>query len=220
MVNVFLVDDHEVVRRGVRELLENEEDMRVVGEAGSRAEALTEISRVQPDLVLLDVPALPDGDGIEICREIRSASPHIACLMLTSYADDEAFLGAVVAGAAGYVLKQIRGNDLVSSVRRAATGESLLDPLLVRQARARLGREIDDERARPLSPQERRIPIELIAEGKTNREISETMFLAEKTVRNYVSNLLLKLGMKHRTEAAVFAVRVAERQKRSFAGPE
>jgi DNA-binding NarL/FixJ family response regulator len=218
VVNVFLVDDHEVVRRGVRELLENEEDMRVVGEAGSRAEALTEISRVQPDLVLLDV-RLPDGDGIEICREIRSASPHIACLMLTSYADDEAFLGAVVAGAAGYVLKQIRGNDLVSSVRRAATGESLLDPLLVRQARARLGREIDDERVRPLSPQERRI-LELIAEGKTNREISETMFLAEKTVRNYVSNLLLKLGMKHRTEAAVFAVRVAERQKRSFAGPE
>ncbi len=218
MVNVFLVDDHEVVRRGVRELLENEEDIRVVGEAGGRSEALTEIEQVQPDLVLLDV-RLPDGDGIEICREIRSSWPDVVCLMLTSYADDEAFLGAVVAGAAGYVLKQIRGNDLVTSVRRAASGESLLDPLLVRQARARLGRDIEDERVRPLSPQERRI-LELIAEGKTNREISETMFLAEKTVRNYVSNLLLKLGMKHRTEAAVFAVRVAERQKKSFAGPE
>lgn len=218
MINVFLVDDHEVVRRGVRELLESEEDIRVVGEAGSRDEALGEIQRVQPDLVLLDV-RLPDGDGIEICREIRSSSPNIACLMLTSYADDEAFLGSVVAGAAGYVLKQIRGNDLVSSVRRAANGESLLNPLLVKQARARLGRDLEDERVAPLSPQERRI-LELISEGKTNREISETMFLAEKTVRNYVSNLLLKLGMKHRTEAAVFAVRVAERQRKTFAGPE
>jgi two-component system, NarL family, response regulator DevR len=218
MVTVFLVDDHEVVRRGVRELLENEEDFSVVGEAGSQAEALEEIPRVHPDVVLLDV-RLPDGDGIEICREIRSSSPDIACLMLTSYADDEAFLGAVIAGAAGYVLKQIRGNDLVNSVRRAANGESLLDPLLVRQARARLGRDLEDERLRPLSPQERRI-LELISQGMTNREISETMFLAEKTVRNYVSNLLLKLGMKHRTEAAVFAVRATERQKKSFAGPE
>jgi two-component system response regulator DevR len=217
MVNVFLVDDHEVVRRGVRELLEQEDDMNVVGEASNQAEALDLIPRVHPDVVLLDV-RLPDGDGIEICREIRSSSPGSACLMLTSYADDEAFLGAVIAGAAGYVLKQIRGNDLVNSVRKAAKGESLLDPMLVKQARARLGRDIEDERLRPLSPQERRI-LELISEGKTNREISETMFLAEKTVRNYVSNLLLKLGMKHRTEAAVFAVRVAERRK-TFAGPE
>jgi DNA-binding NarL/FixJ family response regulator len=218
MVNVFLVDDHEVVRRGVRELLENEEDMLVVGEAGNQAEALAAIPRAHPDVVLLDV-RLPDGDGIEICREIRSSTPDIACLMLTSYADDEAFLGAIIAGASGYVLKQIRGNDLVTSVRKAASGESLLDPLLVKQARARLGRDLEDERLRPLSPQERRI-LELIAEGMTNREISETMFLAEKTVRNYVSNLLLKLGMKHRTEAAIFAVRVSERQARNFAGPE
>lgn len=216
MVNVFLVDDHEVVRRGVRELLDSEDDMKVVGEAGSQVEALEEIPRMHPDVVLLDV-RLPDGDGIEICREIRSSSPDIACLMLTSYADDEAFLGAVIAGASGYVLKQIRGNDLVASVRKAAGGESLLDPLLVKQARARLGRDIQDERLRPLSPQERRI-LDLIAQGMTNREISETMFLAEKTVRNYVSNLLLKLGMKHRTEAAVFAVRATERK--SFAGPE
>ncbi|MGB8179038.1 MAG: response regulator transcription factor [Acidimicrobiales bacterium] len=218
MVNVFLVDDHEVVRRGVRELLESEDDMVVVGEAGSQAEALEAIPRIHPDVVLLDV-RLQDGDGVEVCREIRSSSPDIACLMLTSFADDEAFLGAVIAGAAGYVLKQIKGNDLVASVRKAATGESLLDPLLVRQARARLGRDVEEERLRPLSPQERRI-LELISEGKTNREISETMFLAEKTVRNYVSNLLLKLGMKHRTEAAVFAVRATERQRKSFAGPE
>lgn len=218
MLNVYLVDDHEVVRRGVRELLESEDDMMVVGEAGTQEQALFEIPRVHPDVVLLDV-RLPDGDGIEICREIRSSSPDIACLMLTSFADDEAFLSAVIAGASGYVLKQIRGNDLVVSVRRAATGESLLDPLMVAKARARLGRDLEDERLRPLSPQERRI-LELISEGMTNREIAETMFLAEKTVRNYVSNLLLKMGVKHRTEAAVFAVRVAERRNKTFSGPE
>jgi DNA-binding NarL/FixJ family response regulator len=218
MLSVFLVDDHEVVRRGVRELLENEDDISVIGEAGTQAEALALIPEAKPDVVLLDV-RLPDGDGIEICREIRSSAPEIACLMLTSFADDEALLGAVIAGAAGYVLKQIRGNDLVSSVRRAARGESLLDPLMVAKARARLGRDLEDERLRPLSPQERRI-LDLIAEGMTNREIAETMFLAEKTVRNYVSNLLLKMGVKHRTEAAVFAVRVAERQRKSFSGPE
>ncbi|MGC2485038.1 MAG: response regulator transcription factor [Acidimicrobiales bacterium] len=218
MLNIFLVDDHEVVRRGVRELLESEDDIRVIGEAGTRAEALVEIGTAHPDVVLLDV-RLPDGDGIEICREIRSSSPEIACLMLTSYADDEAFLGAVVAGASGYILKQIRGNDLVASVRRAAQGESLLDPLMVAKARARLGRDLDDERLRPLSPQERRI-LELIAEGMTNREIAEAMFLAEKTVRNYVSNLLMKMGLKHRTEAAVFAVRAEARKRTSFTGPE
>ncbi len=218
MLNVYLVDDHEVVRRGVRELLESEDDIVVVGEAGTQEEALAGIPDAHPDVVLLDV-RLPDGDGIEICREIRSAAPEIACLMLTSFADDEAFLGAVIAGASGYVLKQIRGNDLVTSVRRAASGESLLDPTMVARARARLGRDLEDERLRPLSPQERRI-LELISEGMTNREIAEAMFLAEKTVRNYVSNLLLKMGVKHRTEAAVFAVRIAERQKKTFAGPE
>jgi two-component system, NarL family, response regulator DevR len=218
VLSVYLVDDHEVVRRGVRELLENEDDITVIGEAGTQEEALAQIPLARPDVVLLDV-RLPDGDGIEICREIRSSSPDIACLMLTSFADDEAFLGAVIAGASGYVLKQIRGNDLVTSVRRAASGESLLDPLLVAKARARLGRDLEDERLRPLSPQERRI-LELISQGMTNREIAETMFLAEKTVRNYVSNLLLKMGMKHRTEAAVFAVRASERQKKSFSGPE
>ncbi len=217
-LSVFLVDDHEVVRRGVRELLEGEDGIAIVGEAGTVAAALVEIEPARPHVALLDV-RLPDGDGIEICREIRSRSPHIACLMLTSFADDEAFLGAVVAGAAGYVLKQIRGNDLVESVRRAGRGESLLDPMLVAQARARLGRDVEDERLRPLSVQERRI-LALIAEGKTNREIAETMFLAEKTVRNYVSNLLLKMGLKHRTEAAVFAARLDERARRTFSGPE
>ncbi len=218
MINVFLVDDHEVVRRGVRELLESEGDITVVGEAGRQSEALILIPEAMPDVVLLDV-RLPDGDGIEICRDIRSTSPEIHCIMLTSYADDEAFIGAVLAGAAGYVLKQINGNDLVNSVRRAATGESLLDPLLVAQARARLGRDQEEERLKPLSPQERKI-LDLIAQGKTNREIADTMFLAEKTVRNYVSNLLMKMGMKHRTEAAVFAVHVEERGRRTFAGPE
>jgi two-component system response regulator DevR len=218
MLRVFLVDDHEVVRRGVRALLESEGDIEVVGEASREDEALALIPEKHPDVVLLDV-RLPDGDGIEICREIRSASPEIACLMLTSYADDEAYLGAVIAGASGYVLKEIQGNDLVTSVRRAAQGESLLDPKTVAQARARLGRDLDDEGLKPLSPQERRI-LDLIAQGSTNREIASTMFLAEKTVKNYVSNLLMKMGMKHRTEAAVFAVRVAERQRRSFSGPE
>jgi DNA-binding NarL/FixJ family response regulator len=218
VLTVYLVDDHEVVRRGVRDLLESEPDITVIGEAGTQEAALAEIPTAHPDVVLLDV-RLPDGDGIEICREIRSSTPDIACLMLTSFADDEAFLGAVIAGAAGYVLKQIRGNDLVASVRRAARGESLMDPLLVAKARARLGRDVEDERLRTLSPQERKI-LELISEGMTNREIAATMFLAEKTVRNYVSNLLLKMGVKHRTEAAVFAVRMDERRKKSFAGPE
>ena len=218
MIRVFLVDDHEVVRRGVKELLQSEDDIEVVGEAGRQSEALARIPASKPDVVLLDV-RLPDGDGIEICREIRSSSPDTACLMLTSYADDEALLGAVIAGASGYVLKQIKGNDLVTSVRRAARGESLLDPMLVAQARARLGRDREEERLKLLTPQERRI-LDLISQGKTNREIADVMFLAEKTVRNYVSNLLMKMAMKHRTEAAVFAVHVTERERRSFCGPE
>jgi len=218
VISVFLVDDHEVVRRGVKELLQCEGDIEVVGEAGRQSEALARIPASKPDVVLLDV-RLPDGDGIEICREIRSSSPDTACLMLTSYADDEALLGAVIAGASGYVLKQIKGNDLVTSVRRAARGESLLDPMLVAQARARLGRDREEERLKSLTPQERRI-LDLISQGKTNREIANVMFLAEKTVRNYVSNLLMKMTMKHRTEAAVFAVHVAERERRSFSGPE
>lgn len=218
MTRVFLLDDHEVVRRGVAELISAEEDLEVVGEASSAAEALARIPLARPDVAILDV-RLPDGDGIEVCREIRSEHPEVACLMLTSFADDEALLGAVVAGAAGYVLKQIRGSDLVGSVRRAALGESLLDPHLVALARARLGRDEEDARLGMLSPQERRI-LDLISEGKTNREIAAELYLAEKTVKNYVSNLLVKLGMKRRTEAAVFAVRAEHHEHRSFAGPE
>jgi DNA-binding NarL/FixJ family response regulator len=218
MTRVFLLDDHEVVRRGVRELLETEEDLEVVGEASTAAEAFARIPTAHPDVAILDV-RLPDGDGIEVCREIRSATPEVSCLMLTSFADDEAFLGAVIAGASGYVLKQVRGSDLVGSVRRVAKGESLLDPHLVALARSRLGRDKEDERLGRLSPQERRI-LDLIAEGKTNREIAAALFLAEKTVKNYVSNLLIKLGMKRRTEAAVFAVRAGQREGQSFAGPE
>jgi DNA-binding NarL/FixJ family response regulator len=215
---VFLLDDHEIVRRGINELISSEEDLEVVGEASSAAEALARIPLTQPDVAVLDV-RLPDRDGIEVCREIRSELPNVACLMLTSFADDEALLGAVIAGASGYVLKQIRGNDLVESIRKAARGESLLDPHLVGRARARLARDEEDERLKKLSPQERRI-LKLIAEGKTNREIAGELFLAEKTVKNYVSNLLVKLGMNRRTEAAVFAVRAATHERPSFAGPE
>jgi DNA-binding NarL/FixJ family response regulator len=218
MTRVFLLDDHEIVRRGVRELIEAEDDLEVVGEASTAAEALARIPVTRPDVAVLDV-RLPDGDGIEVCREVRSDSPNVVCLMLTSFADDEALIGAVVAGAAGYVLKQIRGSDLVGSIRRAATGESLLDPSLVALAKARLGRDEEDERLGRLSPQERRI-LNLIAEGKTNREIAGELYLAEKTVKNYVSNVLVKLGLKRRTEAAVFAVRVEQHERRSFAGPE
>jgi two-component system response regulator DevR len=212
VTRIFLLDDHEVVRRGVAELLSVEDDLEVVGEAGTAAEALERIPLTKPDVALLDVQ-LPDGDGIEVCREVRASHPGVQCLMLTSFADDEALLGAVLAGAAGYVLKQIRGGDLVGSIRRAARGESLLDPDLVARTRARLSSERGDERLARLSPQERRI-LELIAEGRTNRDIGEEMFLAEKTVKNYVSNVLMKLDMKRRTEAAVFAVQARAAQRR------
>lgn len=217
-VRIFLLDDHEVVRRGIRDLLMAEEDLEVVGEASTVAEARARIPAAKPHVAILDV-RLPDGDGIEVCRDIRSESPEIACLMLTSFADDEALMGAVLAGASGYVLKQIRGSDLVGSVRRVARGESLLDSRLVAKAQDRLRRSEEDERLAKLSHQERRI-LDLIAEGKTNRDIANEMFLAEKTVKNYVSNVLLKLGMQRRTEAAVYAVRAEQAVKKGFAGPE
>jgi DNA-binding NarL/FixJ family response regulator len=210
---VFLLDDHEVVRRGVAELLGAEADLVVVGEASTAREALERIGPAHPDVALLDV-RLPDGDGIEVCRDVRAQHPEIHCLMLTSFADDEALLGAVLAGASGYVLKQVRGSDLVGSIRQVALGRSLLDPGLVERARKRLA-DAEDPRLARLSPQERRI-LALIAEGKTNREIGEELFLAEKTVKNYVSNVLMKLDMKRRTEAAVFAVRATARRP---AGP-
>ncbi|HMU80897.1 MAG TPA: response regulator transcription factor [Microthrixaceae bacterium] len=212
-ITVFLVDDHEVVRRGVRDLLESTGDVTVVGEAGSVAEAIERVPAAAPDVAVLDVQ-LPDGTGIELCRELRSQRPELSCLMLTSFPDDDALLDAVVAGASGYVLKQVRGSDLVDAVRQVATGHSLLDPVLRERAakRIRSGPE-EDERLSHLTPQERRI-LDLLADGMTNRQIADEMFLAEKTVKNYVSNLLAKMGMSRRTEAAVYAARMAERQHR------
>jgi len=211
---VFLLDDHEVVRRGLRELFEAEDDLTVVGEGATAEEALARVPSSRPDVAVLDV-RLPDGDGVEVCRDLRSAMPELRCLMLTSYADDEALFSAILAGASGYVLKQIKGSDLVSAVRRVAAGESLLDPSLTRQVMERLrGENVEDERLARLTAQERNI-LELIADGKTNRQIADELFLAEKTVKNYVSNLLSKMGFARRTEAAVYAAVLAERKHRT-----
>jgi DNA-binding NarL/FixJ family response regulator len=212
-IRVFLLDDHEVVRRGLREMLEAEDDLTVVGEAGTADEALARIPATNPAVAVLDV-RLPDGDGIEVCREIRSGHPAISCLMLTSYADDEAVYAAVMAGASGYVLKQVRGADLVDAIRRVGRGESLLDPAVTTRLLERLRRGDEDDELSVLTPQERRL-LDLMAEGLTNRQIGERMFLAEKTIKNYVSNLLAKLGMSRRTEAAVYAARLAERRGRA-----
>ncbi len=211
-INVFLLDDHEIVRRGVKELLEAEPDITVVGEAGTAASALARIPALKPDVAVLDV-RLPDGDGVSVCRDIRSRMPEVACLMLTSFSDDEALFEAIMAGAAGYVLKQIRGTDLVGAVRTVAAGESMLDPEAASRVMARMRQEA--ERSDPLAkltPQERRI-LELIGEGLTNRQIGERMYLAEKTVKNYASGLFAKLGMERRTQAAAYASRVFEQQE-------
>ncbi|MEY2471165.1 MAG: two-component system, NarL family, response regulator DevR [Actinomycetota bacterium] len=209
---VFLLDDHEVVRRGVRELLEAESDMEIVGEAGTAEEALTRIPAVSPEVAILDV-RLPDGDGVEVCREIRSLHPEIACIMLTSYSDDDAVYAAIMAGASGYLLKQVRGTDLIEGVRRVARGESLLDPAVTARVLDRIRHRDETDELATLSNQEQTI-LELIAEGLTNRQIGDRMFLAEKTVKNYVSNMLGKLGMSRRTEAAAYAARLAERRGR------
>jgi DNA-binding NarL/FixJ family response regulator len=213
-IKVFLLDDHEIVRRGVRELLESESDITVVGEAGTAASALARIPALEPHVAVLDV-RLPDGDGVSVCRDIRSSMPHVACLMLTSFGDDEALFDAIMAGAAGYVLKQIRGTDLVGAVRAVAAGRSLLDP----DAASRVMRRIreDADRTDPLAgltAQERRI-LELIGDGLTNRQIGEQMYLAEKTVKNYVSALFAKLGMERRTQAAALAARIFTEHDRS-----
>lgn len=207
-IREFLLDDHEVVRRGIADLISLEKGMIVVGEAGSKAEALTRIPAARPDVAVLDV-RLPDGTGVEVCREIRSALPDLKCLMLTSYADDEALFDAIMAGASGYVLKEIRGNDLVDAVRQVAAGKSLLDPAATQRVLDRLREgERHDDRLEGLSDQEQRI-LELIGDGLTNRQIGEAMHLAEKTVKNYVSSLLAKLGMQRRTQAAALAARMA-----------
>jgi len=213
-LRVFLLDDHEIVRTGLRSLLEATDDIVVVGEAGTVAEALARIPPTRPEVAILDV-RLPDGSGVEVCREVRSRNPEIACVMLTSYADDEALFAAIMAGAAGYVLKQVEGTNLVEDVRRVAAGQSLLDPVITERVLTRLrkGPE-EDPRLASLTAQERRI-LDLIAEGKTNRQIAGELYLAEKTVKNYVSNVLSKLGMERRTQAATYAARLDERSQRS-----
>jgi DNA-binding NarL/FixJ family response regulator len=207
VIKVFLLDDHEIVRRGVKDMLEAEPDITVVGEAGTAESALARIPALRPDVAVLDV-RLPDGNGVSVCREIRSRMPEIACLMLTSFGDDEALFDAIMAGAAGYVLKQIRGTDLVGAVRTVAAGESMLDPEAASKVMARMR----DQASRKdplagLTNQERKI-LELIGEGLTNRQIGERMYLAEKTVKNYVSALFAKLGMERRTQAAAYASRI------------
>ncbi|MBK3566899.1 response regulator transcription factor [Streptomyces sp. MBT62] len=213
-ISVFLLDDHEVVRRGVHELLSVEDDIEVVGEAGTAADALVRIPAVRPDVAILDV-RLPDGSGVEVCREIRARDESVRCLMLTSYADDEALFDAIMAGASGYVLKAIRGNELLSAVRDVAAGKSLLDPVATARVLERLrnGGAEPDDRFDALTDQERRI-LDLIGEGLTNRAIGERLHLAEKTIKNYVSSLLSKLGMERRSQAAAYvARRQAERQR-------
>lgn len=205
-IRVFLMDDHEVVRRGLADLLGMESDMEVVGEAGSKADALHRIPAARPDVAVLDV-RLPDGSGVEVCRDIRSQMPEVRCLMLTSYADDEALFDAIMAGASGYVLKEIRGTDLVEAIRQVAAGRSLLDPVATQRVLERLRRgEEHDERLDALTDQERRI-LDLIGEGLTNRQIGERLHLAEKTIKNYVSSLLAKMGMERRTQAAAYVAR-------------
>jgi DNA-binding NarL/FixJ family response regulator len=207
VIRVFLLDDHEVVRRGVQDLLEAEDDLTVVGEASTAAEALARVPALRPDVAILDV-RLPDGDGVSVCRELKSQLPELACLMLTSFADDEALYDAIMAGAQGYVLKQIRGSDLTGAVRTVARGGSLLDPRATASVMSRLREQATvEDPLQGLTEREREI-LELIGEGLSNREIGERMFLAEKTVKNYVSNLLAKLGMQRRTQAAVYAADV------------
>ncbi len=206
-IAVFLLDDHEIVRRGVRDLLESDPGITVIGEAGTAESALARIPALRPDVAVLDV-RLPDGDGVSVCREIRSRMPEVACLMLTSFGDEEALLDAVMAGAAGYVLKQIRGTDLIGAVRTVAVGQSMLDPSAAGKLMARLrDKQPKRDPLAGLTEHERTI-LELIGEGLTNRQIGERLFLAEKTVKNYVSGLYAKLGMERRTQAAALATRV------------
>jgi two-component system, NarL family, response regulator DevR len=212
VIRVFLMDDHEIVRQGLRALLESQGDFEVVGEAATAAEGRARIPPLHPDVAVLDV-RLPDGDGVQVCRDVRAGSPEIRCLMLTSFADDEALFDAIMAGASGYVLKQIKGTDIVDAIRRVAAGESLLDPDATKRVLDRIRNPPEeDERLASLTPQEHRI-LELITDGLTNRQIAEEMFLAEKTVKNYVSNLLAKLGMERRTQAAVFGARIQQRPR-------
>ncbi|MET9725932.1 response regulator transcription factor [Streptomyces zaomyceticus] len=210
---VFLVDDHEVVRRGLRDLIDDEPDMEVVGEAATAEQALARGPALRPDVAVLDV-RLPDGDGISVCRELRSRMPDVACLMLTSFDDEDALLDAIMAGASGYVLKQIKGSDLVAAVRTVATGQSMLDPATTARLMHSLrdpeaAKPPEDERLAVLSDRERSV-LELIGEGLTNRQIAKRLYLSEKTVKNHISRLLGKLGVERRVQAAVIAAQVHE----------
>ncbi|MFS8204747.1 response regulator [Streptomyces sp. CWNU-52B] len=212
-IRVFLLDDHEVVRRGVRDLLNDEADISVVGEAATVEQALVRVPALRPHVAVLDV-RLPDGDGVSVCRELRSRMPDLACLMLTSFDDEEALLDSIMAGASGYVLKQIQGSDLVSAVRTVAAGQSLLDPSATARLMARL-RAGDQPKEEPdglpgLTEREREI-LALIGEGLTNRQIGQRLFLAEKTVKNHISRLLAKLGVERRIQAAVIATQAQDR---------
>jgi two-component system response regulator DevR len=213
VIKVFLLDDHEVVRRGIADLLTQEGDIEVVGESGSAVEATHRIPALRPDVAILD-GRLPDGSGIDVCRDIRAVDPTIKALILTSYEDDEALFAAIMAGASGYVLKQVRGSDLVDGVRRVAAGQSLLDPAVTARVleRIRSGVEQPDE-LKSLTEQERRI-LEYVAQGLTNHEIAEQMYLADKTVKNYVSSMLAKLGLERRTQAAVLATKLLGPKRR------
>jgi DNA-binding NarL/FixJ family response regulator len=209
VIRVFLLDDHEVVRRGLRELLEADGDIEVVGESGLAVEATNRVPALRPDVAILDA-RLPDGNGVDVCRDIRSVDPTIQALILTSYEDDEALFAAIMAGAAGYVLKQIKGTDLVDAVRRVAAGQSLLDPVITQRVLERIRNPHQlPEQLRNLTEQERRI-LAYVADGLTNRQIAAQMFLAEKTVKNYVSSLLAKLGLERRTQAAVLATKLRD----------
>ncbi|MEU9576107.1 response regulator transcription factor [Streptomyces chilikensis] len=212
-IRVFLLDDHEVVRRGVHDLLDDEPDITVVGEAGTVEQALVRIPALRPQVAVLDV-RLPDGDGVSVCRELRSRMPGLACLMLTSFDDEEALLDSIMAGASGYVLKQIRGSDLVSAVRAVARGQSLLDPSATARLMARLRdgqpKEEESEDLPGLTGREREI-LALIGEGLTNRQIGQRLYLAEKTVKNHISRLLAKLGVERRIQAAVIATQAKDR---------
>ncbi|MFF9396174.1 response regulator [Streptomyces griseoluteus] len=214
-IRVFLMDDHEVVRRGVRDLLNDEPDIEVIGEAGTAEQALVRVLALRPQVAVLDV-RLPDGDGVTVCRELRSRMPELACLMLTSFDDEEALLDSIMAGASGYVLKQIQGSDLVSAVRAVAAGQSLLDASATTRLMARLrgGRQEEQQPdgLQGLTEREREI-LALIGEGLTNRQIGQRLYLAEKTVKNHISRLLAKLGVERRIQAAVIATQVQDRQR-------
>jgi DNA-binding NarL/FixJ family response regulator len=206
-IRVFLLDDHELVREGIRLLLESDDEIEVIGDAATATEAMERIPLAKPDVAILDV-RLEGGSGIEVCRDARSMMPDLICLMLTSFADDEAIFASVMAGAAGYVLKQIKARDLISDVHRVAAGESLMDPRIVARVIERISNPPkSDPGFHALTPQEKRI-LDLIAEGQTNRQIAESMFLAEHTVKNYITGLLRKLRMSSRTEAAIYATKL------------